>query len=266
MKGLICYHSNSGNTKLTCAYIAQQLQTATFTCVDVVQDPIPDLNNYDVVGFASWTFFLGIPPFFHQFIHDLPKQAGKPAFIINTFGMMPGQALKLLDQAITAKGFSVIAGHSFHTPESYPPYIIKEWDNFDAPSPQEFEQFTQFIAQLEQKLIAISSEEKLSKTRLKIGLFNRLIRPYSLKKIRQQLGQLQIESDLCTDCGICQKVCLYQAIEMTPSPIINAQQCVGCWACFNHCPEKAIYTDRVKGTGHYPQPVPQFAAKLTTGS
>ncbi|MCP5098145.1 MAG: hypothetical protein GY943_21565 [Chloroflexi bacterium] len=29
------------------------------------------------------------------------------------------------------------------------------------------------------------------------------------------------------------------------TPIINADNCHACWACFNHCPEQAIFTDGV---------------------
>ena len=129
---------------------------------------------------------------------------------------MPGQALKFLENAVTARGFTIIAGHSFHTPESYPPYIVKAWDNFDAPSSKELAQFNQFIDELDQKIATLNEHTPISRQKLKIGLFNRLIRPYSLKKIRKQLGQLHIDNTLCTDCGKCAEVCDYQAIKMAP--------------------------------------------------
>lgn len=262
MKGILCYHSNSGNTKLTAEYVVHQLRAIKMDCVDIALEPNIEFDAYDVVGFASWTFFLGLPPFFEQFIAQIPQQSAKPAFILNTFGMMPGQSLMLMEKAVSARGFVIIAGHSFHTPESYPPYIIKEWNSFDAPSSDEFEQFNQFIAELDTQLATIDKGTAPAPTKLKIGLFNRLIRPYSLKKIRKQLGNLQIDTNLCTDCGRCAEVCLYQAIAMNPSPVVNMDQCAGCWACFNHCPEKAIFTDRIKDAGHYAQPITQFASKM----
>ncbi|MHA2272131.1 MAG: hypothetical protein ACXACI_09730 [Candidatus Hodarchaeales archaeon] len=38
--------------------------------------------------------------------------------------------------------------------------------------------------------------------------------------------------------------------------------CYGCWYCFNHCPEKAIYTEKYRGIGHYPKLLSQLKEKL----
>ncbi len=263
MKGIIYYHSNSGNTKLASQYLSHKLNQVNFDLFDVSENPPLDLNPYKVVGFATWTYFLGVPPFFEQFIRDLPNRSGKPAFLLNTFGIMSGQTLKLLAKLLTKKGFAVIAGHSFHTPESYPPYIVKGWDQVDAPTVKELEQFDRFIGQLNQQLSVINAETTINKSKIKIGLFNHFMRPYSIKKARKQMGNLQVDPTLCVNCGICRDVCLYQAIELNPGPVFSMNNCYGCWACFNHCPEKAIFTAKIKGSGHYSNPVDSFTAKLS---
>lgn len=262
MKGILFYHSNSGNTQIVCNTLQYQLQAVELTLHDVADTPLPELNQFDVVGFATWTYFLGLPPFFQTFLNNLPQQTSKPAFAMNTFGMMSGQALKRLTDQLNAKGFIVMAGHSLHTPESFPPYIIKGWDSLDAPDAKLLEAFHNFMAELDKKLIQLNQNAPAIKTKIKIGLFNHLIRPYSLTKARKQIGTLFVDNNLCTDCGICEEKCLYKAITLNPSPTFDAEKCHACWACFNHCPEKAIFTAKIKGAGHYAEPNPKFIEKL----
>jgi Fe-S-cluster-containing hydrogenase component 2 len=38
--------------------------------------------------------------------------------------------------------------------------------------------------------------------------------------------------------------------------------CCGCWACYNHCPRKAIYTPKMRGAGQYPKPLAELKKKL----
>lgn len=38
--------------------------------------------------------------------------------------------------------------------------------------------------------------------------------------------------------------------------------CHGCWICYNDCPEKAIYTKKLRGVGHYPGPIDTLREKL----
>ena len=124
MKGVIYYYSGAGNTKLACRYIAGNV-AIPFDLVDVVKEKQIDLEPYDVVGFATFTDFLGPPHLFQAFVEGLPRQEGKLAFVFNTYGARSGRTLRILEKRGAAKGFVVIAGHSLHTPECYPPMIAR---------------------------------------------------------------------------------------------------------------------------------------------
>ena len=56
----------------------------------------------------------------------------------------------------------------------------------------------------------------------------------------------EINSELCTLCGKCRKVCRFQAIRVvrnasgTPRMVIDASACEGCGACVTVCPAKGI--------------------------
>jgi ferredoxin/flavodoxin len=263
MKSLLCYHSQSGNTALVCRFLGQKLASASWDLFDIATGNPPELQLYDVVGFATWTYYLGLPPFFEQFLLNLPaQQPSKPAFLLNTFGVMPGQALVKMEKILTSKGFMILAGTSFHTPESYPPYIIKGWDSTESPTPKELAEFDAFIAQLECQLEQIRAGTTPRAAKIKLDLFSRLIGPYSPEKVRREMDVLSVDPVLCDQCGTCQEVCLYDAIESSLPPVFSAEKCRGCWACFNHCPQQAIFTSKVKGSGHYPRPAETLSVKL----
>jgi ferredoxin len=175
---------------------------------------------------------------------------------------MSGRTLQKLAKLAAARGFNVIAGHSLLTPENYPPFIRKGWANEDAPNDEEMEKFDQFIAKLDSEFAAIQTGQSLVSAKINIGFFNSLMRPASIAKSKKKMGQLLLNKSACTACGTCADGCPYGAITLNARPMFNANRCHGCWTCFNHCPEQAIYTSKIRGEGHYPQPLPQFVAKM----
>ena len=134
MKAVIFYYSSTGNTRLACQYLARRLKDVDFELIDITQGNDANEGLYDVVGFATPTFHLGVPPLMENFFRQLPIQSHKPAFVFNTYGAMSGRTLKHLAKLVSEHGFSVIAGHSLLTPENYPPFILKGWANEDAPN------------------------------------------------------------------------------------------------------------------------------------
>jgi len=65
--------------------------------------------------------------------------------------------------------------------------------------------------------------------------------------VRQAHGFLggakaRIQPDLCTDCGTCDVLCRFQAIQLSGGPIrhVDAVACEGCGLCAYYCPTHAI--------------------------
>lgn len=261
MKGIICYYSGSGNTELACQYIVKNTKNIEFDLFNIVKDGIPDLEQYNMVGFATFTNFLGPPYLVQTFIEKLPKQ-NKLAFVFNTYGFISGKTLKVLAKWVTAKGFKVIIGHSLHTPESYPPMIVSGRGNERAPNEKEMNDFNNFISELNKLIYLLKEGKEIKRKKISIGLLNRLLPMFSRTKARRNMGKKYVDESLCTECGICEKLCPYKAIELNPKPIFNMNKCYGCWACYNHCPNKAIYTKKYRGIGHYPEPNNQLKKKL----
>ncbi|MHA1401590.1 MAG: EFR1 family ferrodoxin [Candidatus Heimdallarchaeaceae archaeon] len=262
MKGIVCYYSNTGNTKLACHYLANKIKNANFDLFNIAEDGIPELDKYNVIGFATYAEFWGPPYLFQEFIERLPEQHSKPAFIFNTYGCISGKTLRMLKTWVSTKGFSVIAGHSLHTPENYPPMIAAGRGYEQAPNEKEIAKFNTFISILDRNLHLLQQGKTIKKSRIKIGLLNSFLLPFSRTKARKAMGAKFVDDTLCTECGICEKVCPHGAIHLDPKPIFNMNKCYGCWSCYNRCPTKAIYTKKYRGVGHYPAPNTQLKEKL----
>ncbi len=263
MKGIICYYSGSGNTKLACRYIQDKLHDTELILHNIVKDGIPDLDQYGLVAFATFTDFLGPPFLMQQFIEKLPEQDHKPSFVLNTYGYISGKTLSALSKWATARGFNVFMGHSLHTPENYPPMILKGKAFIDDPDKKELEEFESFIKRLRTQVrLRVWEGKPPVREKIKVGAIGMVIPMFSRTKARKDMGKKFVKQDLCTECGVCRDGCPHGAIILDPKPVFDQKRCYGCWHCFHHCPEKAIYTYAVGEKGHYPRPNKKLRRKL----
>jgi len=69
VRGIICYYSGSGNTKLACRYLAKHVEGIEFDFFDITKNGDPDLGPFAVVGFATFTDFFGPPHLLYTFIN-----------------------------------------------------------------------------------------------------------------------------------------------------------------------------------------------------
>ncbi len=159
MKGIICYYSGSGNTKLSINYIKNKIKNADFELYDIVRSKPLDLSEHDIVGFATFTDFWGVPQYFYSFFDEIDPQPDKYAFVFNTFGVLPGKTLRHFAKLAHSKAFNVLCGHSLHTPESYPPMRAQNRTYDTSPNPKELKKLDDFILRLDSILETVKSGE-----------------------------------------------------------------------------------------------------------
>ncbi len=263
-KGLILYYSGSGNTRLACRYIAANIDSVDFELFNMVGDRIPDLRDCAIVGFAVFTDFLAPPQLVKTYLENFPLQQGRPAFVFNTYGFINGRTPTALADWVSARGFKVVAGHSLHTPESYPPMVADGHGNEQAPNEKELKQFKRFVAELEAICRRISLGQEVDSGKIPVGILGVILPTLSRTRSRDDMGIKYVDAELCKECHTCEKLCPYKAIKLDPKPVFDMGKCYGCWSCFNHCPNKAIYTKKFRGRGHYPRPIDSLKQKLAT--
>jgi ferredoxin len=261
MKGLICFYSGMGNTRLACRYLAQKAPSIEWTLHNIVRDGAPAVDAADIVGFATFADYLGPPRRFIDFVNSLPRQTNKPAFVFNTFGNSNGATLRRIHSVVKARGFRVIAGHALHMPESIPTMIRLGLASAQAPNPSEMTAFNRFVAELDSLCTRVGSpDSQIPEFRLRLR--ERLMPTFPRKSSKVLMGKKHVDAGLCTKCGICALSCPYDAITLNPLPRFDQSMCYGCWACYNKCPTKAIYTGTFRGICHYPEPLPAVKVKL----
>ncbi len=220
------------------------------------------MKPFDVVGFATFTDFWGVPEKMIQFIQSIPQQQKKPAFVFTTFGMVALFSMRDLGREAAKQGFELIAGFTLHTPENYPPMICSRMAMEDSPHPKELATFKRVLEVLNQKFEKIKSGQSVPAINPGETFLLSLFSAPERTKARKSMGQQFVDQALCIKCGICKEGCPYHAIILEPFPKFDRTLCYGCWACFHHCPQKAIYTAKFRGRGHYPKPIGKLVGKL----
>jgi len=72
------------------------------------------------------------------------------------------------------------------------------------------------------------------------GEFSRTLPP-SFWRYRSFTSRFYVEKDKCISCGLCEKNCPVQAIELRDGyPVWVKERCEVCSACINRCPKEAI--------------------------
>ncbi len=56
----------------------------------------------------------------------------------------------------------------------------------------------------------------------------------------------QVDTEKCTACGVCERVCPVGAIQIDGHAVIDQNTCTGCAACVAHCPENALVITQKK--------------------
>ncbi len=261
MKGAILYYSGTGNTELACQYIVNHTKNVEFEMVNAIKDKAPDLTGYDLVGFAAFADFLVPSVVYQKFIDDLPAQDDKPAFVFNTYGMSSGQTLRILDRKVTDRGFRVVAGHSLHMPESFPPMIARRLGNENAPSDKEFRAFQTFAAEIDHIAFRLSEGTIVPAKSIDLGAMDKVMR-YPKSMAKRMMGAKAVDPNLCTGCATCANVCPKGAITVAGQPSFDETECAYCWACYNQCLYGAIYTKKYKDKGRYTGPSARLRAKF----
>ena len=260
MKGIICYYSGSGNTKLAATYLSKKIKNADFVLHNILKDNVPDLGKYDIIGFATFTDFGAPSACFYSFSERIDSQKGKYAFVLNTYGSISFNTLFLMKELAESKKLQVIGGHSLHTPESYPPMRRRRLSFDGSPGKREMAAFNRFICRLDQQ---IESGGKPNIYTIKPSPYSHLFRGYARDKAKRDFGIQQVLVAKCSECGTCALLCPYHAIELSPKPVFDHDKCKGCWSCYNHCSNKAIYTRKFKGEFQYAKPNERIKKKLS---
>ncbi|HBY20906.1 MAG: hypothetical protein A2Y24_04425 [Clostridiales bacterium GWE2_32_10] len=235
MKTDVYYFTGTGNSLAVAKDIAKEIKGEFISIPSVIGE-----NNIRIdakaIGIVFPVYMWGVPLIVERFIKKIENLNEKYIFAIVTYGGMPGSAINILEKIIERCGGKLSAGFKVHMPGNYTPMygaIAKEkqqklFDNWDKK--------VKIIAEY----VKFNKQGKKENNNMLINfIFSGIIYKILAKNIPKMDKQFWSD-EKCNECGICQKVCPVNNIEMIDSKPSWKGNCEQCFACLQWCPEKAI--------------------------
>ncbi len=282
----IYYFSTTGNSLVIARDIAQKIKgklisilfTNTIRAVQI---------NAGIVGIIFPVYHAtfgekGMPYLVEAFIRKLENIEGKYIFSICTHSGSPGNTLANVNKLLVERdgklsaGVAVKLGNPYSTIEKLSHMLFNTPLIMDIA--RENERRKELVDQCKRKTDQLC-KAILRRQELPIneaGIISKYINYWFLSLQRkmaigryQQLSKLQITdfrelvkhadnsftvSSQCNACGICQKVCPVDNIEMANNRPKWLNRCENCYACFQWCPQEAIAGKIVEFEKRYHQP------------
>lgn len=229
--------TGTGNTLRVCKILAKELEQNDLVCDIKLIKQVTDLqviNDYDKIIIAYPVHGFNTPMPMLDFIKSLPNStnnkcvyivrvSGEPLSINHAASIVPKRILK-------SKGYKVMGEFAYVMPYNI---IFRHTDNMAT----RMENAARLRAKKDVQTI-INNNVKLFKN----NIFNRLVS--FICKIEHpampMFGKHYKVTDLCTSCGVCEKVCPVGNITLKDGKPVFGNQCVGCMGCSFHCPHDAI--------------------------
>jgi ferredoxin/flavodoxin len=250
MKTEIFYFSATGNSLAVAEDIAAQLPEVQIRAIPkAINEDI--VINSDNLGIVFPVYFVGMPRIVINFIQKITSSKAKYIFAVCTSGSpFPGGTLLQAQQELKAKGLTLNSGFSIQMPGNY---IVK----YGAFSPRHQER----LFNKEKKKVAAISQMILNQQDHKIEGNNSLINwvgnlaYQSMFPKFPTLDRNFTVNENCRRCGICEKVCPVQNIQMTDGKPHWQGNCEHCLACIQLCPAEAIqYGNKTVNRKRYHHP------------
>jgi len=244
-KVLIASFSQTGSTKKVADLIAKGLQSSNWeiTHCNISESDIPKLDEYDIIGIGSPTYFFRPPFVVLDFVNKLERLNKKSTFVFVTHGTHTGSCGNWIRKTLIRKG-SIDLGYFKSFGEDYWLGYIKRGVMFSPGSPSNME---------------LDSAEEFGKALIsRYGDKNLMVEPfdpstpamYSIEKmlVARPFAKLMYSKTFkadkaCDNCGLCIKECPINNIseKKNGKPKWNSN-CMLCATCELICPKDAVHS------------------------
>ena len=233
---VIFYLSGSGNT----LYAAQRAAQAWPGC------RLESMGGYlrhpyniedERVGIFYPTYCFDAPPLVMQFLEKLQAQPRYCA-LITTMGGKEGLALYSCQQELLKKKLKVAYAQAIVMPDNF----------FKIPHTLREKLLTRSELLLT-KLVTALQEERLDVEAINsTSFFKRKVTQISWWGLEHvvKLQQLQVDSERCIGCGLCEQICSVKNIHLEQGKPVFGNNCAHCLGCVHWCPQSAIRAGRIR--------------------
>lgn len=212
------------------------------------------------IGLVFPVYMNNLPKPVARFIQKSDFSKVNYLYAVVTHCGVPGKPEHYLNQILLKKNNSLDDFHNLkminNTPKGVAPKFLMHlnWEE-EITKEKVAEMICRTDAEIEDISLKINNrctrfKEDVARGKNKASFTNRL-----LWNIKASPKLSFYVDNTCTGCGLCETVCLSQRIKVDKMPAWVKDECYYCYACFNFCPEQAIYVrhyDKKNGRYHYP--------------
>ncbi len=253
MKTALYYFSGTGNSYS----VAKKLQSELGDCdlisiMECVKNKKYELFGeleYSAVGFVFPLYFFSMPKAVIDFVQNINLSGIRYIFAVVTRGgaAWQGGALNHLKSKLNQRGFCLNAGFYIRMPDNYVTgYNIPPVQTSEKRLKQAYEKLSTIIPKIKAQSSIMERE---------YSAFSRpLVHSFYLKNL-DRFDNKFISDEKCNSCGMCEKICHCENINLENGKPHWNNNCQFCLACINYCPRKAIqYKKGTANRGRYHNP------------
>lgn len=238
-KIMILYHSGAGSTKTIAEIYNQLLNQHTVQMASVTESiPMDSLDNSDLLIFAFPTYHCTPSTSMRKFVQRIPVLKAKAkAFIITTYGLFSGNAIRIFSQEAKKKNIITVGYSDYKAPATdgtllFPPFsFMYRYEN----------KIEYAIRNDVEKIIALLDSPFPEEDIPAFKLYTILNAPNKYLGEKYQ-PVIKIIEDRCIQCNMCINNCPNNcwAPGQNKYPLFNRSDCESCYRCIHHCPEDAL--------------------------
>ena len=249
MKTEIYYFTGTGNSLVVARDIAGQIEGELIAISSVIAKETIQTDAKGI-GIVFPVYMWGIPLIVKRFVKKISNLQDQYIFAIATYGGMPGATINMLGKVIAKCGGKLAAGFTVHMPGNYTPMYGAIAEEKQQRMFGDWHQKANTIAEY----IRSNRQGVKENGNMLTNIFSSIIYQLAAPHIPKTDKRFRAD-EKCSRCGICQKVCPVNNIEMIDCKPAWKGHCEQCLACLQWCPEQAIqYGKNTTGRKRYHHP------------
>jgi ferredoxin len=258
MQPHVYYFTGTGNSLAVARCIAAGIDGRLVPVAAAVRSESPPAPA-EVVGFVFPIYDFKPASIVIRLIERLGDLSGAYVFAVGTYGLVPGNAMGELADAVAERGGALSGGFALRMPHNGLGGVALSEDRQQILYDRAIERCDAVAAYVTRRdqgtLERLGIFRGLVLTGRAVGVLPRAL-PILYSAATEGWHSLDLFADeRCDGCGVCARACPVENVTMRERTPVWGDECVLCFACLQWCPKTAVQAGKVTqrmGRVHHP--------------